>query len=59
MRRPRRGKTGWYAPLPTRSAKKNADGGIIVTAPTCGASGVVPATLYYMQKTATFPMSRS
>ncbi len=32
-------------------SEENADGGIIVTAPTCGASGVVPATLYYMQKT--------
>ncbi len=31
-------------------SEENADGGIIVTAPTCGASGVVPATLYYMQK---------
>lgn len=31
-------------------SEENADGGIIVTAPTCGASGVLPATLYYMQK---------
>lgn len=35
-------------------SEENADGGIIVTAPTCGASGVVPATLYYMQKTRHF-----
>ncbi len=31
-------------------SEQNADGGIIVTAPTCGASGVVPAVLYYYQK---------
>jgi L-serine dehydratase len=31
-------------------AEQNASGGVIVTAPTCGASGVLPAVLYYMQK---------
>lgn len=31
-------------------SEQNADGGIIVTAPTCGASGVVPAVMYYYQK---------
>ena len=30
-------------------AEQNAGGGIIVTAPTCGASGVLPACLYYVQ----------
>ncbi len=30
-------------------SEQNADGGIIVTAPTCGASGVLPAVLYYYQ----------
>ncbi len=30
-------------------AEENADGGIVVTAPSCGASGVVPALLYYFQ----------
>ncbi|MBQ9658312.1 MAG: L-serine ammonia-lyase, iron-sulfur-dependent, subunit alpha [Clostridia bacterium] len=30
-------------------SEENASGGQIVTAPTCGASGVVPAVLYYMQ----------
>ncbi len=30
-------------------SEQNASGGRIVTAPTCGASGVVPAVLYYMQ----------
>lgn len=28
-------------------AEENADGGMVVTAPTCGASGVIPAILYY------------
>ena len=31
-------------------AEENADNGIVVTAPTCGASGVLPAVLYYMYK---------
>ena len=31
-------------------AEQNADNGTIVTAPTCGASGVVPAVLMYFQK---------
>ena len=32
-------------------AEENAAGGTIVTAPTCGSSGVLPATLFYVQKT--------
>jgi len=31
-------------------AEQNASGGEVVTAPTCGASGVLPACLIYMQK---------
>ena len=31
-------------------SEQNADGGEIVTAPTCGAAGVLPAVLYYEQK---------
>lgn len=31
-------------------SEENASGGIIVTAPTCGACGVLPAVLYYMHK---------
>lgn len=31
-------------------AEENADNGTIVTAPTCGASGVLPAILYYYYK---------
>lgn len=30
-------------------SEENASGGIIVTAPTCGACGVLPALLYYME----------
>ncbi len=30
------------------AAEENADNGVIVTAPTCGAAGIVPAVLYYM-----------
>lgn len=30
-------------------SEQNASGGTIVTAPTCGACGVLPAVLYYMQ----------
>lgn len=31
-------------------SEQNADSGVIVTAPTCGASGVLPAVLYYEQQ---------
>ncbi|NCA66841.1 MAG: serine dehydratase [Clostridia bacterium] len=31
------------------TSEQNADGGIVVTAPTCGACGVVPAVFKYMQ----------
>lgn len=30
-------------------SEENASGGVIVTAPTCGASGVLPAVLFYMR----------
>ena len=32
-------------------SEQNADNGTVVTAPTCGACGVLPAALYYMQQT--------
>lgn len=32
------------------TSEQNASGGMIVTAPTCGASGVLPAVLYYLYK---------
>ncbi len=31
-------------------SEENADAGIIVTAPTCGSAGVLPAVLYYQQE---------
>lgn len=31
-------------------AEENADNGSVVTAPTCGSAGIVPAVLYYMYK---------
>jgi L-serine dehydratase len=36
-------------------SEENASGGIIVTAPTCGASGVLPAVLYYHKKVYKIP----
>lgn len=33
------------------ASEENASGGVVVTAPTCGSCGVVPAVLYYHQKT--------
>lgn len=32
------------------TSEQNSSGGMIVTAPTCGASGVLPAVLYYLYK---------
>lgn len=39
-------------------SEENAGGGTIVTAPTCGSCGVVPAVLYHIQKTRRFPLRR-
>ncbi len=39
-------------------SEENASGGTIVTAPTCGACGVVPSVLYHIQKTRKFPLRR-
>lgn len=39
-------------------SEHNASGGKIVTAPTCGASGVLPATLYFAYKIQNQPESR-
>lgn len=35
-------------------SEENASGGEIVTAPTCGSCGVIPAVLYHLQKTREF-----
>ena len=39
-------------------SEQNASGGVIVTAPTCGSSGVLPAVLYHLQQTRSFPETR-
>ena len=39
-------------------AEENAGGGKIVTAPTCGSCGVVPATLYFLRESYDFPEQR-
>lgn len=40
------------------TSEENAAGGEIVTAPTCGSSGVLPAVLYHLQKTREFSRPR-
>lgn len=39
-------------------SEENAAGGVIVTAPTCGSSGVLPAVLYHLQKRRSFSDTR-
>lgn len=39
-------------------SEENACGGNIVTAPTCGSSGVLPAVLYHLKESRDFPDSR-
>jgi L-serine dehydratase len=39
-------------------SEENAGGGVIVTAPTCGSCGVVPAVLYHIQNTYGFSDAR-
>ncbi|MCP5105177.1 MAG: L-serine ammonia-lyase [bacterium] len=39
-------------------AEENACGGKVVTAPTCGSAGVVPASLYFLQERYRFPVPR-
>lgn len=55
--------SGYKASLKSRSlvfayalavAEENASGGKIVTAPTCGSSGVIPAVLYHLYKSYEF-----
>lgn len=45
------GQDGFLAAYAYAVAEENATGGTIVTAPTCGACGVVPAVLYYLTQT--------
>ena len=39
-------------------AEQNADNKEIVTAPTCGASGVLPGVLYYLYKDCNAPLDK-
>lgn len=39
-------------------SEENASGGVIVTAPTCGSCGVVPAVLYHLKKSRDFSDAR-
>jgi L-serine dehydratase len=39
-------------------AEENAAGGVIVTAPTCGSSGILPAVLYHLMTSRDFRESR-
>jgi len=40
------------------TAEENASGGRVVTAPTCGSSGIVPAVLYHVQQSRNFSHER-
>lgn len=42
--------TGLITAYALAVSEENAGGGMIVTAPTCGACGVIPAVLYYLQE---------
>jgi L-serine dehydratase len=44
-------RTGLLAGYALAVSEQNAAGGTIVTAPTCGACGVLPAVMYYLHKT--------
>lgn len=39
-------------------SEENASGGVIVTAPTCGSCGVIPAVLYHLKKSRDFSDAR-
>ena len=43
-------RTGLLSAYALAVAEENASGGIVVTAPTCGSCGVLPAALYYLQQ---------
>lgn len=43
-------RTGLVAAFAHAVSEENASGGTIVTAPTCGACGVLPAVLYYLRQ---------
>lgn len=39
-------------------SEENASGGFVVTAPTCGAAGIIPALMYYYYKDRNFPKEK-
>lgn len=39
-------------------SEENAAGGTVVTAPTCGASGVLPGVLYFLEQTKEISLSK-
>ncbi|MGE4401688.1 MAG: L-serine ammonia-lyase [Desulfobulbus sp.] len=41
-------RTGLLSSYALAVSEENADGGFVVTAPTCGSCGIVPAVLYYL-----------
>jgi L-serine dehydratase len=43
-------RSGFLSAYALAVAEENSSGGLIVVAPTCGSSGVVPAVLYYLQE---------
>ncbi len=43
-------RTGLVTSYALATSEENAAGGVVVTAPTCGACGVLPAALYYLQE---------
>lgn len=47
---PSRQKAGMVAACALAVAEENAAGGVVATAPTCGACGVVPAVLQYLEQ---------
>jgi L-serine dehydratase len=44
-------RSGFLSAYALAVAEENAAGGMVVTAPTCGSAGVLPATLRYVQET--------
>lgn len=48
-------RTGLLSAFALAVAEENAGGGIVVTAPTCGSSGVLPAVLRYLQESLDAP----
>lgn len=52
------GEIGMISAYALAVAEENAGGGKVVTAPTCGSCGVVPAVLYFLQENYDFSLQR-